>query len=187
MTTISQITSTASTINDADLTEIEQGGVSKQVREDVLKAYYTAGVLAALGAIDASQVVSGVLNIARIPSSVALKNIFNTFTKHQFVEPVDLVSAATVTSVATDSDKFKLLLANNATLDKPSGLVDRMILTYSIAQNVTGGWSLGLHADFVPWGGSPTTINTVADKNSLLIAEYRASTGKLYYNIVKEA
>jgi hypothetical protein len=92
--------------------------------------------------------------------------------------PVDLPYAATLATDASQGGHFRAVLTGNTTIGLPTNLTDGQKILWQIAQDATGGRTVGLNASF-NLGGLTTSWSTAANKIDYLGAIYRAATGKL--------
>ncbi len=107
--------------------------------------------------------------------------------------PVALTpSAGHIATDAALSTLYRATLAANATLDKPTNLIDGQVTAWEFKQDGTGGWTLTLNAAFViPSSSSLTSpLNsatfTTAGKTTTLIGRYNQTADKIYLNVETE-
>lgn len=72
----------------------------------------------------------------------------NAWGANQYIAPVTLTSASTVTIAAGASNNFRLVLGTNVTLANPTGLVNGMVINLMVVQDSTGGRTLAFGSKF---------------------------------------
>lgn len=92
-----------------------------------------------------------------------------------------LTDGSTINTDASTGNYFRVTLAGNRTLAKPTNLVDGQTLTFEIIQDATGSRTLTLNAAF-SFGTDITsaTFSTTATKRDFLTVRYNSTADKLY-------
>lgn len=72
----------------------------------------------------------------------------NAWVANQSISPSVVASSASITLNSTLSNNFRLVLGHNAVLNKPSNLLDGMVLNLMVIQNNIGGFTLNFHSSF---------------------------------------
>lgn len=160
MTTISQITTSATTVGDLDLIEAEQEGASKKVAALVLKTYFT--------------------------STSAIKSLANIFTKAQTVAPVISNSVTgTYTLDASASNIFRLTFTGDVTFADPINPVDGVTTTIEIIQDGVGSRILTKSAKMKTPSGVGLTLSTAIGAKDLICCTYDGANDIYLCNISK--
>jgi hypothetical protein len=98
-------------------------------------------------------------------SPVTLSNT-SAWLKNQYIAPIALTYAATVTPDASASNNFQLIMGGACTLANPTNLQTGMVLNFCIDQDATGGRALTLGSLYkFPGGAVPTWVTTASAKN----------------------
>jgi hypothetical protein len=95
------------------------------------------------------------------------------------IVPSTLTDQATITTDCNLNNRFKVTLAGNRTLGKPTNAVDGAAYTWWFKQGAGGNHTLTLNAAFVlPVGASTPTLSTAAGAVDILSALYDAVADK---------
>lgn len=130
----------------------------------------------ALSGTELLPVVQGGANKRSLPSAVAtyFRTLVNAFSKNQSVAFVVLTDGATISTDASLSNNFYLLIGGNRTLANPTNLTNGMVLNYIIKQDGTGSRTLAYGNKFKFFGGAPT-LSTAAGAIDGISGVYHAS------------
>lgn len=91
-----------------------------------------------------------------------------------------LVDGATINTVATAGELFKVTLGGNRTLANPSALTDGKRLTFQIKQDGTGSRTLAYGNKFKFPGGVAPVLSTAAGSIDILTCYYEAGEDKIF-------
>jgi hypothetical protein len=90
-----------------------------------------------------------------------------------------LAFSASITPNATSTNKFKLTLTGNCTINVPTGLTNGQTVEYRIRQDGTGSRSVTWHADYRT-GELPTTeVAQTADLTTYVLCKYHEGDSKM--------
>lgn len=126
-------------------------------------------------------------NFVPLVISVDVKSKINVFTKNQSVQPVALVSGASVNCDAGLSNNFHLLLSHNGILENPSNLTNGMVLNWVIEQDVVGGRTLGYGSVFDFGAAGVPVLSTAVGAVDLVSGYYHGPTNKILCSFRKGA
>jgi len=109
---------------------------------------------------------------ATILTQIPATGSSNPWGANQYISPSTLVSSTSITPNAALSNNFRLVLAHNATLNNPTGLVNGMVLNFMIVQDATGGRTLTFGTKFKFPEGVAQPIASAANSISFYSAYY---------------
>lgn len=97
------------------------------------------------------------LNTKVSDQTLAALNVTQKFTKGQSVEQINLVLAANIAIDGAATNNFRIVsLSQNVILDNPTNVVRGQVLKFPIAQDGTGGRTVGYGAAYIFPAGTPT-------------------------------
>lgn len=148
----------------------------------VVLEHNLVGVL--LGSNNLSDVASAAT--ARTNLGAAALAVAQAFTAGQRVTSVALADAANIATNAALSNKFRVTLAGNRTLDNPSNMGDGQPLQFRVIQDATGTRTLAYGSKFKWPGGAAPALTTAAAAVDLICCEYDGTSDTLICNISKD-
>lgn len=112
-------------------------------------------------------------------ASGASLNANNVFTKGQVVAPSTLTNGATVSTDASLSNNFRIVLSGNFTLANPTNLIDGQIVNFVLIQDATGSRVITYDTMFKFPSGDIPPLSTTANAIDFLSCYYDSTTGFL--------
>jgi hypothetical protein len=123
---------------------------------------------------NATNISSGTLDAARLPSNVVYTNVSNVFTKGQSVTPIISNISGTATPNALSTNNFEYTIGANFTLANPVFTTQGQVINVLLIQDNTGGWTITLGSN---WIVPPATTFSTTPGAKDLISGYCSSGG----------